>query len=245
MQWNPWHGCVKFSEGCANCYVYRGDERYGRNSRMVRKCAGFDLPVRKTKDGKYKIPPGSQIYACFSSDFFLEEADPWRAEAWRMIRQRSDCHFLIITKRIHRFTEQLPADWLDGYKNVTIGCTCENNARAQYRLPLFLAAPINRKVIICEPLLEDMDISPFLHGVQGVVAGGESGEAARECNYDWILHLHAQCVAAGVPFWFKQTGARFKKDGKFYAVKRQYQHGQARKANINYEADALFEKPQP
>lgn len=47
--WNPWHGCHKYSAGCANCYVYRMDERYGRDSSVVKKTKDFALPVKKKK----------------------------------------------------------------------------------------------------------------------------------------------------------------------------------------------------
>ena len=33
--WNPWHGCKKISPGCLNCYVYRRDAEFGKDSRKV------------------------------------------------------------------------------------------------------------------------------------------------------------------------------------------------------------------
>lgn len=100
--WNPWHGCHKLSAGCRHCYVYRIDEKHGRDSFVVTKTRNFGFPVRRTRTGTYKIPAGSTVFTCFSSDFFVEEADPWRPEAWEMIRERSDLHFFMITKRIDR-----------------------------------------------------------------------------------------------------------------------------------------------
>lgn len=47
-----------------------------------------------------------------------------------MIKERSDLNFMILTKRIERFFESLPNDWGDGYDNVYIGCTVENQAFA-------------------------------------------------------------------------------------------------------------------
>lgn len=113
--WNPWHGCHKLSEGCRNCYVYRGDAKRGIDSSIVSKTKNFDLPVQKKKNGEYKIPPGSEVATCFTSDFFVEDADEWRTEAWQMIRERSDLTFLMITKRIDRLSVNLPEDWGDGY----------------------------------------------------------------------------------------------------------------------------------
>jgi len=234
VAWNPWHGCHKYSAGCLNCYVYRIDAKHARDAGDVRKTSAFYLPVAHARDGGYKVPPGSMIWTCFTSDFLLEDADAWRSEAWRMIRTRSDCDFLFITKRITRFCDCIPEDWGDGYENVSICCTVENQAKADERLPVFRSAPIRHKAIVCEPLLEEIDLSPYLGDwAESVTAGGESGENARVCNYDWILNIREQCLHAGVPFHFKQTGANFIKDGKRYAIKRSLQHAQAKKAGID------------
>ena len=234
-QWNPWHGCRKISAGCQNCYVYRIDASFDRDASVISKTAAFNLPLKKTRNGQYKLTPGETIYTCFSSDFFLEEADIWRIDAWRMIQYRSDLHFFIITKRIDRFEVNLPADWEVGYPNVTIGSTCENQERADYRLPIFLNLPIRHKVIICEPLLEQINLSQWLTpSIENVIVGGESGNEARICDYDWVYHIHNQCSEKKVPFHFKQTGARFVKEGRLYNIKRQDQHLQAAKAGIDF-----------
>ena len=234
--WNLWHGCHKLSAGCKYCYVYRGDYKRGIDSSVVTKTKNFDLPMQKKRNGDYKIPSGAMVYTCFTSDFFLEDADPWRAEAWEMIRTRGDLNFMMITKRIDRLQESLPDDWGEGYDHVTICCTIENQERAAYRLPIYKAAPIKHKIIICEPLLEKVDLRPYSIGswIEQVVVGGESGKEARNCNYDWIIDLREVCIKENVSFWFKQTGAKFIKDGHLYHIKRQLQHAQARKSGLNY-----------
>ena len=128
-----------------HCYVYRTDSRFEKDSRLVTKNADFDLPVRLSRDGTYKLQPdGEPVYTCFTSDFFLDKADAWRDECWQMIHRRPDLDFLIITKRIVRFAECVPADWGEGYGNVTICCTVENEEEAKRRLPIFLEAKIRR-----------------------------------------------------------------------------------------------------
>ena len=74
---------------------------------------------------------GRKAYTLFIilSIFFVEDADPWRAEAWDMIRHRDDLTFLMITKRIDRLQASLPGDWGDGYEHVTVCCTVENQER--------------------------------------------------------------------------------------------------------------------
>ncbi len=236
--WNPWHGCHKLSEGCRNCYVYRIDASHDKSdSHIVKKNADFDLPIKRKRDGSYKLTleKGEPLYTCMTSDFFLEDADCWRDEVWDMIRQRQDISFFIITKRIDRFEKCAPSDWGDGWDNVTICCTCENQAMADYRLPIFSKLKIKHKQIICEPLLSEIDLSAHLGSIKMVTVGGESGDKARLCRYDWVLSLREQCVGAKTSFYFKQTGAYFEKDGKYYRIKRALQQTQARKAGINID----------
>ncbi len=130
-----------------------------------------------------------------------------------MIKERTDIDFLILTKRIDRFPISLPSDWGDGYDNVNIGCTVENQKNADYRLPLFLSYPMKRRFIACAPLLESIDLTPYLHGVQHVTVGGETGREARECDFEWVLNIREQCQKAGKTFWFKNTGSLFRHNG--------------------------------
>ena len=236
--WNPWHGCTKLSAGCKNCYVYRIDARHGaeERSREVHKNADFNLPLKRKRDKTFKLSSRQVIYTCFTSDFFLDKADEWRAEAWKMIKLRCDLHFVIFTKRIDRFRVVLPDDWGKGYENVSVGCTIENQVMADYRLPIFNELPIRHKSIVIAPMLEKMDISAYLNsGIEEVSVGGESGMEARVCDYEWILDIRRQCVEKKIPFCFHQTGARFLKDGKLYNVPRRYQRQQAHKANIDFQ----------
>ena len=178
--------------------------------------------------------PGSLMWTCFTSDFFIEEADEWREDAWLMIQRRSDLHFFMITKRPERIAQCLPDDWGDGYENVTICCTMENQRRADERLPLYRELPIRHKSIICEPLLEAIDFHDALGSwCEQVSVGGESGRDARVCDYDWVLNIREQCIKSNVPFHFKQTGAHFRKDGRLYNIPRNQQMAQANRAGVD------------
>jgi protein gp37 len=153
-----------------------------------------------------------------------------------MMKRRDDLYFYFFTKRIDRFMECIPEDWGEGYDNVIVGCTVENQAMADYRLPIFLSLPIKHKSIIASPLISAIDLSPYLvEQIEEVSVGGESGVDARPCDYDWVLAIREQCIAKGIPFRFHQTGAHFIKDGKKYYVRRCYQLSQAHKANIDYK----------
>lgn len=235
--WNPWRGCHKYSEGCRFCYIHKGDARRGVDTNVVAKTDHFFAPIERykrcEKKGEYKMQSGETVYLCFSSDFLLPDADEWRDECWNMMRERSDLHFLFLTKRIERFMDCVPDDWGNGYENVTIGCTVENQAEADKRLALFDTLPIVHKNIILQPMLEAMDIERHLNGVELVVVGGESDRSARPLDYTWVLDVRQQCLRHGVKFEFRQCGSNFIKGGKLYQLNVRQLMSQARKANIN------------
>ena len=83
-------------------------------------------------------------------------------DIWEIMRIRSDCSFFFFTKRIERLDAMLPDDWGDGYDNVAIGCTVENQERADYRMPIFLSLPIRHRLVIVAPMLERVDLRPYL-----------------------------------------------------------------------------------
>lgn len=235
--WNLWHGCHKTSEGCINCYVYRGDAKRGLDASNVYKTRNFDLIIQRKRSGDYKIPSGTEIATCFTSDFFVEDADEWRPEAWAMIRERHDLNFLMLTKRIDRFYIGLPDDWGEGYKNVSIGVTAENQKRADYRLPILKDLPIRHKLITCSPLLEYIDLNDHIGDwINEVVVTGESSyHEGRVCDYDWILGMREVCISKNVSFTFRQTGSKLLKDGKLHTISRWHEFSQARKAGINFK----------
>ena len=231
--WSPWRGCHKYSEGCKYCYIHKGDDRRGVDTNSIVKTDHFYAPVEKNKKGEYRMKPGQTVYVCFSSDFLLEDADAWRPQCWDMIKERPDLHFIFLTKRIDRFAKCIPDDWNTGYDNVTVGCTVENQDRADSRLSLFADLPIKHKNIICQPLLEEIDLSKYLKDIEFVVVGGESDKNARLLNFDWVLSIREQCLSRGIRFEFRQCGTHFVKDGKEYTLSVRELCSQARKANIN------------
>ncbi|MDE5751832.1 MAG: phage Gp37/Gp68 family protein [Duncaniella sp.] len=235
--WNPWHGCHKISAGCRHCYVYREDAAFGSPtpSNVVRRTASFDLPLKRDRHKNYKFPTGTTFGLCFTSDLLIEEADEWRGEIWDIVRERNDCTFLFFTKRIDRLTSCLPSDWGNGYENVTVGCTVENQDRADRRLPIFLSSPLRHRIIVAAPLLERVDLRPWLDPslINEVTVGGESGKYARPLHFDWVTDMQRQCNECGVAFTFHQTGSYLVKDGRQYHIPREHQHSQAKKAGLN------------
>ena len=177
------------------------------------------------------------VYLCFSTDFLIEESDEWRDECWKMIKERSDCTFLFLTKRIDRFMNCIPKDWNDGYDNVVVCCTIENQRNADYKLSIFKDLPIKHKCITAQPLLEKIDIEKYLDDIELVVVGGESDVNARTFNYDWVLNIREQCIKKDVNFEFRQCGTYTIKDGKKYKIQTKDLTKQAKLANINYKSE--------
>lgn len=73
--WNPWHGCVHISPGCANCYMYTLDQQRGKSGADIYRTNNFNYPLQRDRYGNYKIKSGELIRVCMTSDFFLEEAE--------------------------------------------------------------------------------------------------------------------------------------------------------------------------
>lgn len=236
MVWNPWRGCKRYSEGCLHCYIHKGDLKRGVNTEEIVKTKDFYKPIERNKNGEYKMKPGL-CYLCFQSDFLIEEADEWRKEAFKMIKERSDCDFLFLTKRIDRFNKCIPDDWNDGYDNVIVSCTIENQKQADYRLPIFNSLPIKHKLLSVQPLIENINIEKYLDGIECVVLGGESDKDGRILDYDWVLNVREQCIRKNVSFEFRQCGTNFLKDGRLYRIRTFDLTKQARLANINFHSN--------
>ena len=235
-RWDPWRGCKKCSDGCLHCYIHKGDAKRNVDTNLIVKTKDFYKPVEKLKNGAYKMKSGL-VFLCFSSDFLIEEADEWRNECWQMIKERQDCEFMFLTKRIDRFANCIPTDWNDGYENVIVCCTVENQKNADYRLSIFKDLPIKHKSITVQPMLESIDIERYLDGIDLVVVGGESDVNARPLDYAWVLNVREQCVRKNVNFEFRQCGTHFIKDGKQYKLQTKDLCKQARLANINYKSN--------
>jgi protein gp37 len=236
--WNPWHGCRKVSAGCRHCYMFELDRARGRDCSVIhRNHSGFDYPLQRTRQGGYRIRSGEMIRVCMSSDFFLEEADAWRKEAWAMMRMRSDVKFFLLTKRPQRVRACLPEDWGSGWENVFFNVSCENQQLADERIPCLLELPFLHKGIMAAPLIGAIDLDPYLASgqIRQVIAGGENYAGSRPCDFDWIKAMRAACERYAVRFCFIETGSRFIKDGRIYHLPdKRLQSEMAWKSGISF-----------
>lgn len=193
--WNPWHGCRKISPGCKHCYMFRDKARYGQDPNVVvRSKTTFSDPLT------WKLP--TLIFTCSWSDWFIEEADRWREEAYDVIRATRHHTYQILTKRDDRIAAHWPG--AEDMPNAWLGVSIES-AKYKYRIDTLREIPAAVRFLSIEPLLEDIG-EIDLRGIGWVIVGGESGSEARPMHPDWARGVRDQCIAAGVPFHFKQRG---------------------------------------
>jgi protein gp37 len=199
--WNPWTGCHKISPGCKFCYMYTDKKRYGQDPSVVRRSkTTFNDPL------KWKEP--RKVFTCSWSDWFIEEADGWRDEAWEVIKRTPQHTYQILTKRPERISGHLPADWGWGYPNVWLGTSIENQETASRVMPLSQVNCVVRFLSI-EPLLGPLDLGFGYARIDWLIVGGESGPGARAMKREWIDRILYDAKLTDVPVFVKQLGAAF------------------------------------
>lgn len=210
--WNPWHGCKKVSPGCKYCYMYRDKDRYGQDpTKVLRSKAKFNEPL------KWDEP--RLVFTCSWSDWFIEEADEWRDEAWKIIRDTPQHTYQILTKRPKRIKDNLPEDWGDGYDNVWLGVSIENN-NALNRLRYFHNIPAKVRFASIEPLIESIDeieLYVVQRFIDWAIIGGESGNDTgkyryRPCELHWIENIIETLKMDNIPVFVKQLGTHLAKE---------------------------------
>lgn len=227
--WNPHIGCHHLSTGCRSCYMFAEMRRYGKDPNVVTRTKTWGDPKRWQKKAA-AVGVMELVFTCSWSDFFIEEADPWRDEAWALMKSTPNLIYQVLTKRIERVANHLPADWGDGYPNCWLGVSVENQKYADLRIPLLLEVPAQLRFLSCEPLLSAVDLSEWLFpygrscdahvhdsltdlpsdALGWVIGGGESNQGkgkGRPFDLAWARSLRDQCAAAGVPYHLKQIGS--------------------------------------
>jgi protein gp37 len=197
--------------------MYRDKARYGQDP----------ATVVRSKPGTFNAPlhwkDQARVFVCSWSDFFIEDADAWRDEAWEIMRRTPHLTYMLLTKRAENIKDRLPPDW--PLKNVWLGVTAENQEQLNSRLPHLLdAAPVVNFVSI-EPMLGEMSFRwgnwinypsrpngseqyDSLRVLDWLICGGESGPEAREMKPEWAAEIKRQCGDAGVPFFMKQMSRK-------------------------------------
>lgn len=202
--WNPWRGCDKVSPGCAHCYMFTAQERYGKDPAVVTRTKTWGDPLKWQREAEAKGVT-YRVFTCSWSDWFHEDADAWRDDAWAVIRKCPNLIFQILTKRSGRILSNLPADWRDGYPNVWLGVSIEND-RFVYRADDLRCVPARVRFISAEPLLGSLP-SLDLDDIHWLIVGGESGPGYRPMDVAWVRELRDYAKREGTAFFFKQSAA--------------------------------------
>lgn len=209
--WNPVAGCTKVSPGCAHCYAEAITLRFGRGTPFLPGLATIrlhydrlDIPLR------WRAP--RRVFVNSMSDLFHEQVPLEFIERVFAVMGKAPRHtFQILTKRHDRLRELAPLlHWLP---NVWIGVSVENQYWAARRIPALLEVPACVRFLSVEPLLGPVDLRCYLHSVDWVIVGGESGPRGRRMDPDWVRQIRDDCQAAEVRFFFKQWGGRTSKAG--------------------------------
>lgn len=164
--WGPWRGCTPVSAGCDNCYMFRGQKRYGNDPTTVVRCSEGNWR-QPYAGGKKAWEKGDRVMVCSWSDFFHPAADEWREEAWGVMGGRPDIHWIVPTKR----TERIPGcfEELAGFhvESLTILASVENQAMADKRIPELLEAraawPCFHAGVSLEPMLGPVDLGRWVY----------------------------------------------------------------------------------
>lgn len=158
--------------------------------------------------------------------------------------------FFLLTKRPERVADCLPPDWGDGWENVFFNVTCENQKRADERIPIMFKLPFKHKGIMAAPFVGAVSIRDYLPAgqIEQVIAGGENYDGSRPLEYEWVKTLYDECVAADVTFCFIETGTNFVKDGKtWHLPDKRRQSYAAWRSGLQYQGKKInfrLQKPQ-
>lgn len=220
--WNPTTGCDRTSPGCDNCYALTmakrlkamGSERYQNDGDPRTSGPGFgltmhpdalDLPLKWRKPRRVFVNSMSDLFHHGVSGQFL-------GQVFDVMRRCPQHTFQVLTKRSQPMSKILPMLYRDcmpalspePLPNVWLGVSIESD-RYAFRANHLRMTPAAVRFLSLEPLLGPLP-SVDLLGIDWVIVGGESGPNARPMHPDWVRRIRDRCVAAGVPFFFKQWG---------------------------------------
>lgn len=229
--------CEHASEGCRNCYAEGMNNRLGTQLPFK---PGHRKDVEIFVDEKILAQPKAwrrprRIFVCSMTDLFGDFV-PTDAidQVFAMMAASPQHTFQVLTKRADRMRDYFHAlrgmgEWNGAawpLANVWLGVSVEDQAAADFRIPLLLQAPAAVHFLSCEPLLGPVNVARWLldanyleycdavggplpkmpASIGWVIAGGESGPHARPMHPAWARALRDQCAAIGTPFHFKQWG---------------------------------------
>jgi len=237
-QWPILRGCSAVSEGCQNCYAKGWYHRFAASKGYPAWGTAHYLPENLRMPYSLKKP--ARIFVAPMSDLYNEDVnDDMRTEIMDIISWLPEHTFIILTKRAHRLP--INCAWLP---NIWLGVTCENQARAEERIPHLIQCNVSVRFVSIEPMLGPVDLTAVkfpdtditenilndtppsfekvmpgckLNRIDWVQCGPETGRGKRPCSPLWIDQVGVDCKVHGVPFFDKRD----------MFIRREYPKGKA------------------
>lgn len=231
---NPWWGCAKVSPACDNCYAERDAARFtpdktfwGINAERREFGEKHWNEPKRWNAAAMKTGVRARVFCASMADVFDKNAPAGaRERLWELIKDTPHLDWLLLTKRVGNAAKMVPTAWIHGEwpSNAWLGVSVVNQEEAERDIPKMLDLPAKVRFLSIEPMLGPINLPGMVfYGSQSsggivplrakgyaqidwVIAGGESGPNARPAHPDWFRSLRDQCLAAEVPFLFKQWG---------------------------------------
>jgi protein gp37 len=214
--WSPWWGCTEISDGCKRCYARdgTGGSAWGNKPRVRTSPKYWREPLYWNADApRFLREHGhrQRVFGGHICDVFDNHVDPqWRIEMFKLICETPNLDWLLLTKRPQNILKMLPADWNNGYPNLWLGISAEDEKNYRLRWPILAAIPAVIRFVSYEPALDPLGSIDIGVGVvpNWIICGGESGDGARMMDAQWACDVRDQCRRLGVAFFMKQMTGR-------------------------------------
>lgn len=216
---NPWLGCTKVSQGCVNCYAETliknrmGKDLWGpKGDRQRTAPANWRKPLKWNAEARAE-GRRHRVFCASLADVFEDHpvAHECREDLWPLIKGTEWLDWQLLTKRPENFELMLPVDWGDGYPNVWLMVSAEDQDNWDRRVPILLRTPAAVRGVSAEPLLgpiEPGDAMLDSPRISWLIIGGESGTGARPMDLAWARKLLDYAVCDDTPVFMKQLGAK-------------------------------------
>lgn len=227
---NFWWGCARVSPGCEHCYAEEWAGRFGTKWGVNAKRREFgdshwNEPFKWNKAAEREGRRHRVFCSSMADVFDMKAPEGARERMWPIIKATDWLDWQLLTKRPQNALSMLPKDWGDGYPNVWLGVTTENQEWADKRLAILRTLPARTKFASYEPALEVVDFRAHLDMLHWVIVGGESGAKARPFDPAWALAVIKQCKGAGVAAFHKQMGEPWANERRARVGKMGQRHG--------------------
>ncbi len=213
---NPWTGCTNVSPGCDHCYAESwskrsGHVKWGNNPRKRTTPQYWKAPLIWDKQAHAfaeRRGRRQRVFCASLADVFDNQAEAaWRADLFDLVSATPNLDWLLLTKRPQNIRKMLPADWGEGYRNVWLGMTAEDQSRFDQRWHHLAAVPATIRFVSYEPAIGPLRLTDHPVKPDWLISGGESGNGARMLDPAWIRQIASDCAVNGVAHFFKQWGS--------------------------------------